>query len=511
MKQRLWLALVVVMLARLPFLHISFFSVDEAVSAVAASEILAGGLPYRDAIDHRGPLTYYFYAAVFFFFGKGNMWAIHLIYMVLHLLITFGVYLLGKKFLKTEKEAAWAVLAYALFSSCNYFTEGLAAHTEWLLSLSVVAAWLVFFHKMKNRHIPAFLSGLLAGLAISSKQVAALDAAAMGLAIWLTKGSLRQKIQGSLWFSLGVVVVPTIFVYIFHRGNALQDLIFYSLTYNTRFYLPALSIWTRLLNGVKLLLSFSLQNWLIFPVLLFSLGWIYRKARSKPLPSTQTIVLLTWLGLSLLAALAGGRAFGHYLIPAFVPLAIWSGKMLGDSLNGLRWTRQKRLFYFLWLGVFVGGPLAWLFARHKHMLGRDPSVTEFRGISNYLKKSLVEGERIFVWGFAPEIYVLSEARPASRFTFCNPLSGHLPAANEALSNTDYAIVPGSWDSLERDFSKHPPRYIIDTQPAGFKAYDKFPIKKYPFFKNYLQTYLLDSVFLAKYPKDSIRVFERIKN
>ncbi|MCI4666714.1 MAG: glycosyltransferase family 39 protein [Bacteroidia bacterium] len=505
MKKRFWLSLLIVMLARIPFLHISFFSVDEAVSAVAANEILHGQLPYRDAIDHRGPLTYYFYAAVFSVAGQSNMWAIHISYLILHLILCFLVYKLAFIWWKNEEHASWSALIYALFSSCLYFTEGLAAHTEWLLSISVVSAWLVFC-KWKSP-FKYLLAGLLLGMAISSKQVAALDAVALTLGIWLQKGKFTQKLGFTIQLGIGTFVLPGVFVLLFWKGNALEDLIFYALTYNTQYYIPELSVPERLLNNAKLLGSFALQNWIVFP--LGILGFISLLQFKAKQFDSRKLLLLIWMIFSLMEALAGGRAFGHYLIPFLTPLSIWGGALLAERNKYFQRESILVKTFMPLIALLMAGQLAYLFQRHKHMLGNDPSISEYLEVSQYLQSRLEKDERIFVWGFSPEIYLLSDSRPASRFSFCNPLSGHLPASNEAKPDTRYAIVPGSWDSLAADFKSHPPLYIIDTQPAGFKAYGKFPIRNYPFMKNYLDQFEVDSVFIRLNPADSIKIHKRI--
>jgi len=511
MKKRLWLSVGIIMLVRLPFLHISFFSVDEAVSAVAAIEIMEGGLPYRDAIDHRGPLTYYFYAAVFSLLGQGNMVAIHGAYFLIHLLIAFVLYELASRYLASRDAASWAVLIYACISGCNYFTEGLAAHTEYLLAFCIGLSWLIFYSGRWSMRL--LLCGLLTGLAISSKQVALLDLGVFLLAVaWENKGiGWKKKAWESLLFLLGASLTILLFALIFYQRAALQDLIFYAWTYNTAYYLPELGLETRLLNAVKLIGSFLLDNLVLLLMAYLSLTYFFTEKKFSHVVSKvkKHLILLSWLLAAAVAGLAGGRAFTHYLIPLMLPLAMWSGQITHYFLNE-RFSAhpyQRQGLHFL-IALLLILSLGLSLREHMHMLGGDPSVSEYREVSDYLSARL-EDERIFVWGFAPEIYLLSEQRPASRFTFCNPLSGHLPAANEEREDTQYAIVPGAWDSLAKDFEAHPPAYIIDTQEAGFKSYGKFPLKGHAFMREYLGNYALDTAYINLHPQDSIRLYKRI--
>jgi hypothetical protein len=62
---------------RLPLADRPIRDVDEAVSSIIASEWLHGGVPYRDAIDQRGPVTYALYALTFVVAGHHDMHAVH--------------------------------------------------------------------------------------------------------------------------------------------------------------------------------------------------------------------------------------------------------------------------------------------------------------------------------------------------------------------------------------------------------------------------------------------------
>ena len=102
MKQRLSYLLLIfalglICLQRIPTAAIPTFNVDEAVSAVVAQEIAEGGLPYRDAIDHRGPLTYYFYALIFQLVGDWNMEAVHVAYALVLSLIALLLFWMDRE------------------------------------------------------------------------------------------------------------------------------------------------------------------------------------------------------------------------------------------------------------------------------------------------------------------------------------------------------------------------------------------------------------------------------
>ena len=60
--------LIFILFSRLPFVWNPIYNVDEGVSATIGNSILEGGVVYKDAIDQRGPITYYIYALIFLLF-----------------------------------------------------------------------------------------------------------------------------------------------------------------------------------------------------------------------------------------------------------------------------------------------------------------------------------------------------------------------------------------------------------------------------------------------------------
>lgn len=507
----LLLALILSLALRLPFHHISFFSVDEAVSAVAGSTILEGGLPYRDAIDHRGPLTYYAYSAIFAFSEANDMGAVHSSYLVLMLLLIYGVWFLGKTHF-SETIAGWASLFFAVFSWANPFHEMWAAHTEWLLTGVSLLGMLIWLDA-QGKWYKFLLAGFCFGICTLSKQVGALE---LGAVIgYLVLRELLQKDkewielirQAALLFLGWGMVMSTVAGYFWQQG-AWDDWLFYLWSYNTDYYMPEIDLGTRMLNAAKLLGAFFLYKWLLLGLIGYA-GWKINTETRRHRDHLRNdlnnyLWLFCWLAAAFLEALAGGRAFLHYLIPALIPMCLVAAVGL-DSL----WKNQKNQSWFI--PIFALGlaiPVVMNLYHHAFMLKEDTSITEFVPIVEELRQEASPEDRIFVWGFAPEIYVLSDLHPASRFSFCNVLTGHIPAGNEAKSDTRYAIVPGTWDTLMQELRAHPPRWIIDTQPAAYRAYGKYPMAQYPLGQLIEEQYEKDDRFHAAHPEAMFHLYQR---
>jgi hypothetical protein len=80
-----------------------------------------------------------------------------------------------------------------------------------------------------------------------------------------------------------------------------------------------------------------------------------------------------------------------------------------------------------------------------------------------LFKHSASADRIFVWGQSEGIYLDAHRRPACRYITTFPLTGHIFGGTVPGFDTRSRILPGAWATLEQDFARHPPKYIIDVE------------------------------------------------
>ena len=501
---------------RLPFTHITFYSVDEAVSAVAADVILEGGVPYRDAIDHRGPLTYYAYALIYSVFGKNNMAAVVWVYIGLLVGMAFLIFRIGEK-VGQKMTGGWAALLFTVFTWTNSFHEMWAAHTEWLLvffSLIGMNFYIDYFLKNDGKGIvKLILAGASFGMAALSKQVGLLDLATVLffiLLIHLKQKDFKKILSEGLILGIGWLIPIGFTIIYFQQTGALDDFIFYVWDYNTQYYLPETTWAMRLGNWAKLWGGFFIHKWLLV-VLIFITVFSFRRIRRTILSEKPLyLLMIIWLMATALEAMAGGRIFFHYIIPALPAMALVAAIYIPAIREIKSIQPLQKWFIEGMLIIGMAFPILHNFINHIDLIGRDDSIHEFKDLANYVKENSDENDKIFVWGFAPEFYILSDRMPASRYTFTNVLSGHIPAANESKPSTDYAIVPGSWEILMNELNQYKPLFIIDTHPDGHRAYDRYPIEKFPQLDSLVDNYYQrDSVFQTQFPEVNYHLYRKI--
>lgn len=493
---------------RWPTFGFRVWNVDEAIHAAVARTLLDGGVLYRDAIDQRTPLTYYAVAGLFKVTGENNVWAMHALAAALIAATSVALFLLGRRW-RGNRAGFGAALLYAVFATALFPPgDAYALNTEWFVAaLTAWAAWAF----ARGR---AGISGGLLGLAFLSKQPALLDLGAPLLVlVWGARtGRIDRPRAGALLVGFATPVILT-GLYFLARG-AIGDAIFYAWQYNLQYYGPEIDLAARAASALK---PFQLLGANYGLALLLAIGAaaiaVVRVLQRSPTP-TETIsnpaqvYLLAWTITSLAGAAAGGRGFDHYYIqflPPFTLLAAWGGSDLLD------WARAHRASRYLQpaAGLFLlattlqlsAGVMRFRAAAHQPV---DPSIR----VAEYIHQHSAPDDRIFVWGYHPDIYLFSDRRPASRFVYASFLSGLIPWTNVASEkDTRYAIVPGARETLLRELTARPPAFIVDCSAGPNRFWQKYPLDTFPELEEFIRAhYRIEEA--SQFVPQGFRLFRR---
>ncbi|MSU45622.1 MAG: hypothetical protein EXS42_00480 [Lacunisphaera sp.] len=476
---------------RWPTFDFKVWNVDEAIHAAVARTLLDGGVLYRDAIDQRTPLTYYAVAALFRVSGENNIRAMHVLACALIAATAFGLFLLGRRWWGTVA-GLWAALLFAVLSSALFYPgDTYALNTEWFVAcFTTWAAWAFW------RGAPAAAGGLL-GLAFLSKQPALLDLIAP-LAV-LAYGAWRERERWSrLAARMAVVLagfatpVLLVVVYFAARG-ALADFYFWAWQYNLQYYGPEAGTADRLLSALRAGQLLGAHYPLVLAAAAGAAGFaLIRVLQLRPEAGEQAanpprLYLLAWSATSLAGAAAGGRDYDHYYIQ-FLPACCLAAAL---GLAGLvRWTRAQRAERILFpaallLSALVLAQLGYGVGqfRGRPPLPVDPSLRAAEFIQAHTRAD----ERIFVWGYHPDIYLFADRRPASRYLYASFVTGLIPWTNTAPErDTAYAVVPGAMENLLHDLAAQPPAFIVDCSAGPNRHWQKYPLDKFPVLHDFIR-------------------------
>lgn len=495
-QRRLWLLLPAaiiggaVFLLRWPSFGFAVWNVDEAIHAAIGRVLLHGGVLYHDTIDLRAPLSYYAVAAIFGLCGENNIGAVQAFATLLIAATAFLLYLIGRT-IRRPGTGIWAAVLFPCFAT-GLFYEGdaFASNTEWYVAFFTTAAAATFWPGLAPaRGLRLFFAGALSSLAFLSKQPALLDFAAPALTLayiaWREPAE-RRSLIGQLLLLVGGFLTPLLLtVGYFALEGALDDFIFYSWTFNFVYYVPEITTADRLASFVVPVRLLSAFSPLLFiagigagAALLFRV--MQRSASEEERPGNPSLVYLgIWCATSLAGAATGGRGFDHYFIqalPAFSLLAgaalAWAGRVVLTS--GRNWFLRVALAVILAAAIVPVLQKSW--SARSRTLSPDASLRAAQFIQAHTRPD----ERVFVWGFQPEVYLFSNRLPASRYVFGTYLTGLIPWSNTAPDiDTSYAVVPGAMENLLRDLEKHRPAFIVDCSAGPNRFWNKYPLEHFP--------------------------------
>jgi hypothetical protein len=204
--------------------------------------------------------------------------------------------------------------------------------------------------------------------------------------------------------------------------------------------------------------------------------------------------------LSFIALAVGSRFFGHYFIqffPAVALIGVPAWFYLHDK--SLAWRRiaaggiaigciAALLHFPFWHYWDDGAP------RPGQSTARiTPDDLDIK-TAEFVKENTQPGETIVVWGYAPQIYYLSERLPGVRDYICHYITGYSPGSFDPFTTRafrDYGH-PRAEDFFIEDLEIRQPKYIFDLSEVFYyeASFIQYPIRLYPKLTDYLLTHYL---------------------
>ena len=303
---------------RFPSLFEPFWYGDEGIFAAVARNLNFGGILYQTAWDNKPPVIYITYAAIFKFFGVSMFW-LRLITAAFVLATATAIYEITRQILGKNR-ALFSVFIFGILTSLRLI-EGNLALTEIFMILPITLAML-FAIKRNFDYLSLFGAGILFAVASLYKQVGALEAAALGIFLFLESKNLADFIKKAIVLSLGFVIPYAATIAYFAPKNLVADYIFAAYTYY-RIYLGESPQYALLINILK------------FLPILAAIGYgLFKKIKGKV---EIFHLILLWTAFSFLGSYFSGRTYGHYLVQATPALSVILASItLKPQINRIR-------------------------------------------------------------------------------------------------------------------------------------------------------------------------------
>lgn len=450
-RQSAWqIALLAVCVGSIAFscLQILLFAYgrDQGIYAVVADTMLHGGMPYRDAWDFKPPGIFFIYAGTQLLLGKGE-WAIRSVEVASLVSMVFAFTVLARRFFDDGRIGlVGGALGVLVHAQLEFW------HTAQPESFgAILIAWALVFatrdaSEARDRRIAWAVAGMLYGFAGLLKPplagCALVSAFFASRAIATRDRRLSPRIEPFVVMGIAGTLTVGLCALFFAWRGALGDL------YDAIFvFAPGYTKLGWQASDPTGALYYAAEKWLANYSALNAVG-ILAALLLPPLASRERegiLHVLGVVGMQLVGVAMQGKFFPYHFggclplggllaglgawklwrlacrrptwgVPAFAIATL----LLVDARSATRDTRtgflDRSKTRIGWL--MTSADKALLDAELYSVA--DVSNDENHRVANLLRGRLKPDERVFVWGFEPHIYALSERRAASRYIYNVP-------------------------------------------------------------------------------------------
>lgn len=394
---------------------------DQGIFASNGAVVAAGGEPYRDAYETRGPLVFYLFAAFRLLFGAAA-WGIRVVDLAV---AVFTAALLGRvlapfasRRVRRLTGAAWVLMVVTLGHKDS-------AQPDLWIATAVLGGTLLVTREAGYRRRDLVAFGWLIGLASLTKQVYPVLLAVAGVVVlWRRRGHAAGAARDLGLLTLGwAAPVAAMLAWFWARGG-LGELWEAHMTYTLRIY----PIYTgerqsRVVNTLVFFLHSPPMATALPAAALGSVA-LWRGRREVAL------AMAAWVATGLFEILLQGRFFPYHWVFLVPPLAVLAAVGCASALREPGVGRRLGVAVGLCLIAQVGlRPLIeteqWL----EYLAGRkstDVYYTRFSvGITSpaeemaaarYLRAHSRPADRIGTWAMNPALPFLADRLNVNRFT-----------------------------------------------------------------------------------------------
>jgi hypothetical protein len=480
---------------------------DQANFAWVGRVILDGGVPYRDAWDVKGPLSYYLYALDLAIFGS-NAVSIRVLDLISVLLCCW---LLRRLILRLNGEDTFGANCATILFALLYYAGGFwctVQPDEWGGMLILPVVMLLLDSPWTPRWIMLAAGGLVALAALFKPTfllflVLPVLCPAGDPTRWID----RLRLVGYYLLAFNLVIGASMLALSQLSGGLgdFSDLLrFLYFSYHP----------PRSLSSEWVALSFALwYGGLLIPLLLAPIGVVLMRRAGQ---GRSVTVIASWFALTVLLVVIQGRYWPYHWIPADIAIAALSGVVFTSAGRrlvvrgpGLLGSRALALLICMAALTLAGKPA--LLASYEwpsYVFGLETryqyltDVTTpwdywaYERLSAYIVSHSDPNDRVLMWGWDAFVNVLSARKSPTRFGYSLPLvtAGPLHSRYRALflaeiehSPPRYIIVDAQepWDLMDRtglqlleDFPEFRQfvsnRYTLVSKVNAFQLFTRLP-------------------------------------
>ena len=399
---------------------------DSSVFIYVANMILDGEMPYLHTFDHKGPVLYLINAAGLLISRQTGIWLLELI----TILITFTFAYKIARLLGCREISACMVVAISALV-LNYYFEGGNLVEEYACVFLTISLYLFlrFFITSQIKVWELMLCGasFATVLLLRVNMVVLWAVMCVGVLVFNIKNGFSQKTIGFiLWFLLGVALVCIpIMVWLWYN-QALIPFVDNYLLFNLKYMSDAntASVGT----VVRAIAHFSVGSPMVVTIPILVYFCLYKN-------SIIDWLCLVALGLSVLSMGLSGRVYAHYgmiLYPLVVYAISRASAGLDEKMSEVNVRRKvARAVSSLCVVILLLENPIQLMAKNILSIPQVlDAKTQWHEIAEVVRDNTEEDARISVCGNKNVIYLLSDRKSASKYSYQTPIATICPEIKE---------------------------------------------------------------------------------
>src|SRR3989338_1434954 len=370
-----------------------------------------GHVPFKEYFgDSKAPGMYYYISA--FIKITDNIQVLRFSIFVANLLSAVFVYLICMKLFDGEpaRVSRKSITAAAIFLAVNIF-PGMNGYffinDRFLVLFSLISIY--FFLKSENSRYYILASGITAGIATVFKQLGVtlpLLFILFYLCLYLRKKKKFKSAFSDSAILIAGFVVPLLLVALhFFVLGGLNEMIYWTSSgvsheFNARSYI----LHPEEIIALGHLYQFSVMAPIWIPSLIISLLFVIKLFRRKI--SDKELFLLLWLvsNLHVLLLLLDFQASQYAVLS--VMAAVFFIDFRKPSTNGKKILVYAALAFIILLSLSLN-----IYSEYNLQTTRHAFYNQEIDAANYVKERTIQGEPIYVFGYRPSIYILSQRDP----------------------------------------------------------------------------------------------------
>lgn len=429
---------------------------DQGIISVVADKILAGGAPYKDGWDVKGPLPYYIYAFVQWISDHQD-WGIRVFDF---LILSYGmasVWYISQKLTSKFLASVVSFILGAWYYSHPYLGGQPDAWIGVFMSIMIA---MLFYDDRKFRNRVAIFSGvLLAFIFLTKPPYLIYSFLPFIYAVLNGRGKARKATIFVVKAAITSILLIAAALFWLWINDALQEFfeIVFVYTWEThRNYfdgIPGIYFY-------DLTLKYFVTKEVLIPFILSFMGFVYLWQTNR----NKAKLILSWFVVSCVLIRIQGTYFHYQLFLILPVIAIFTAnsfQLINKSLG------RATLYWLCIISLFLayhGRVKNYVVPSFMLYAGKISSVgyySQFQVITTarsnfylmmaaeYLKKNNKKNRPIYILGFDPVLHYWSKTAPPTRLSFIMPF-----AKTEGKRFKEYS------KELVSDLNNNKPEYII---------------------------------------------------